>query len=56
MYTLNVKWRIPSKWVWRAVVFAAALFVGNFLAQAIFQAGIEFGRNSCGVTTLYKNK
>lgn len=56
MYDINVKWHIPSKWLWRVAVFILALFLGNFLADAIFKAGIEYGRNSCGQTTLYKNK
>lgn len=47
---------VNSKWTWRVAVFILALFLGNFLAQSIFQAGIEYGRNSCGQTTLYKNK
>ena len=56
MYDINVKWHIPSKWLWRVAVFILALFLGNFLADAIFKVGIEYGRNSCGQTTLYKNK
>jgi len=47
---------VNSKWTWRVAVFILALFLGNFLADAIFKVGIEYGRNSCGVTTLYKNK
>lgn len=52
----TIRMIVNSKWTLRVVLFIFALFVGNFLAQAIFKAGIEYGRNSCGVTTLYKNK
>lgn len=51
-----IAWLFTRPWTPVAFFLVVGFVVGHFAMQWAFDAGIEYGRNSCGVTTLYKNK